>query len=247
MFTASTSFYNVFYATVYEDKRVEYKRPTSWHCGYGSLLSIGRGSLIFRAIYNIQSTIFHDQEPIKCSILNMKNILSRLRLKKLNELISVYLGRYHSINNCGDIRYGKSVLAYLLRPKFTTILEFCHDLSPDHGIESTIDNAYSKFILGEYNLRDKGADFKFHTIRNVFKNSFRTKAHVINHYANQLTLPVIRILKEEFADKDLLNITIPAKVNIMAVVREFENSAFEYIAREFNLVRAGPYNIRLVA
>lgn len=183
-----------------------------------------------------------------------KQGLSRLRFKKLKELISNALGHWFTFTKSGEIRYERTLLRYIFKPKFTTILEFCmcklpgvyniSDIKHTHTMETIIDTAYSNFILGEYSILDKGADFKFNTIRNIFRYRFRTKEYMINHYSNRLSIPIIRILKQEFTDKDILNIVIPARINIMAVVRNFEEGAYDYIRREFNLVRAGPSNLR---
>jgi hypothetical protein len=67
---------------------------------------------------------------------------------------------------------------------------------------------------------------------------------MINHYTDKLSLPIIKLLKKEFADLDVLNIIVPRKVSIMTVIKEFENGIYDYVRREYALVRAGPYNIR---
>jgi hypothetical protein len=169
--------------------------------------------------------------------------LSHLRLKKLVELIHAELGRYATINKTGEIRYAKNILIYIFRPRFTSYLEFLSTTDRSQ-VDSTIDTTYSQFILGEYSIVDKGADFKFNTLRNLFKWGFHTKQYMINHYIDKLSLPIIKRLKKEFVDLDVLNIVVPQKINIMAMVREFENGIYDYVRREYALVRAGPYNIR---
>ena len=173
-----------------------------------------------------------------------KQGLSRLRLKKVAELLKSQL-RYYYLRKNGEIRYGRNLIDFMFKPERTSLLEFFTTTRGE--LESAIDNAYSVFILNEYNIRDKGADFKFNTIRNIFKHRFQTRDYVVTHYSNKLSIPVIKILKREFSDLDILNIVIPAKVNIMAIIREFENTAYDYVKREYNLVRAGPYKIRLAS
>jgi hypothetical protein len=143
----------------------------------------------------------------------------------------------------GQIAYGRSIFEYIFHARKTSLLEF-FTITDHSKLESTIDNTYSQFILGEYNILDKGANFKFNTIRNLFKWGFRTDRYMINHYANKLSIPVIKLLKKEFADLDILNIAIPVRINIMAIIKEFENGIFDYVRRDYALMRAGPYNIR---
>ncbi|MBE3086139.1 MAG: hypothetical protein IMZ64_07980 [Bacteroidetes bacterium] len=180
--------------------------------------------------------------------------LSRLRFRKWKELLNTVHGKWHSFTKTGDIRYGRSILGYIFKPRYTSFPEFCMNKltetfkvpsSLDYTIDHIIDISYSNFILGEYNMSDMGADFKFNTIRNVFKYHFKSRKYVINHYSEQLSLPVIQFLKKEFADRDYLNIVMPVKVDLMAVVRNLKMSIGDYVQREFNLVRAGPYyNVR---
>lgn len=185
----------------------------------------------------------------------MKNKLglTPLRFKKFKELVKATLGRFYSINKMGDIRYGSNIFKYIFKPKFIHHLEFCiNNLSTtykvpvksNYTIDTIIDIAYSNYILGEYNMSDLGVDFKFNTIRNVLKYHFKTKEYMINHYSGRLSIPIIQLLKKEFSEIDILNLVVPAKINIMAIVREFENGITNHIRQEFNLMRAGPYNIR---
>lgn len=184
----------------------------------------------------------------------MKRIfgLSKLRFKKVRELMKAQLGINYLCKN-GEIRYHRTLIGFIFKPRRTSLLEFCiNDLSvtykvpikANYTIDNIIDMAYSNFILGEYNMSDRGADFKFNTIRNVLKYHFKSREYMVNHYSHQLSLPVIQLLKREFADIDVLNIVIPAKVSVMAVVKEFENGIYDYVRKEFNLMRAGPVNIR---
>jgi hypothetical protein len=179
--------------------------------------------------------------------------ISKLRFKKLKEMLTAVHGKWHSFNRTGDIRYGKNAFEYAVHPKFTSPLEFCVNVLPgrfnvssvkhNYTIDQIIDLSYSNFILGEYNVSDQGADYKFNTIRNVFKNNFKSKEYMVNHYSNKLLLPVIKFLKKEFADRDYLNIAIPIKVNAMVILRNIESGIRDYVRKEFNLVRAGPFNI----
>ena len=152
------------------------------------------------------------------------------------------LGYYYLRKN-GEIVYAHTLLKFLYHRQRTSLLEF-FTTTDRSKLESIIDTTYSNYILEECNILDKGADFKFNTIRNVFRYRFRTKDYMINHYSHKLSLPIIKILKHEFADKDVLNIVMPAKINVMAIIREFGNGIYEYANREYNLVRAGPYSIR---
>ena len=179
--------------------------------------------------------------------------LSKLRFKKFRELVRTKYGMWSTLNNRDEIRYGKTMFDYIFRPKFIPCLEFCiNDLSvtykvsikASYTIDNIIDIAYSNFILGEYNMSDRGADFKFNTIRNVFKYYFKSREYMINHYSHKLSLPVIQLLKKEFTDIDVLNIVMPARISLMTVVKEFENGIFDHVRKEFNLMRAGPVNIR---
>ena len=178
--------------------------------------------------------------------------LSKLRFKKVCELMKVQLGVYHRCKN-GEIRYGKTILNYLFSPRRTSLLEFCYNdlvktfkvnVKSSYGIDQIIDDAYSNFILGEYNLQDSGADFKFNTIRNVFKYHFKSRDYMINHYSRKLSLPIIQFLKEEFSDRDYLNVAQASKPSLLAIVREFENGVYDHVRKEFALLRAGPINIR---
>ena len=162
------------------------------------------------------------------------------------------LGVYRLRKN-GEIRYGRTLIGFVLRPRRTSFLEFCITDLPlifkisvksNYTIDNIIDMAYSNFILGEYNMSDLDADFKFNTIRNIFRDRFRSKEYMINHYSNKLSLPIIQYLKKELSDRDILNIVIPARISIMTVVREFENGVIDHVRKEFNLMRAGPYNVR---
>ena len=171
-----------------------------------------------------------------------KSELSHLRLKKVIELLKVQLGIIYLCKN-GDIRYGRNLIDFLFRPRWTSLLKFF--VTDDRSkIEFTIDVEYSRYILKEYNIIDKGADFKFNTIRNLFKWRFKTKTYMVNHYADKLSLPIIKILKKEFEDLDILNIVIPERINIMSVIKEFENGIYDHIMKDFALLRAGPYNIK---
>jgi hypothetical protein len=172
----------------------------------------------------------------------MNKGLSHLRLKKVRELLKSQLGFCYLRKN-GEIRYGRNLIDFMFRPERTSLLEFFTTTRGE--LESTIDNAYSKFILGEYNLMDQGADFKFNTIRNVFKDMFRTDEHMVNHYAHKLSLPMVRLLEKQFPDKDILNLIVPVKATVKVKVRNIEDSIYDYVKREFNLVRAGPNTIRL--
>lgn len=185
----------------------------------------------------------------------MKSLLgfSKLRLRKFKELIKSNLGKIFSVNKMGEIRYGRNIFRYVFKPKFTHHLEFCiNDLPLIYKItvkscytaEDIVDIAYSKFILGEYNIQDLGAGFKFNTIRNIFKNGFKSKEYLINHYSNKLSLPIIKLLQKEFVDRDVINIVVPVKISLMTVIREFETGIIDHVRKEFNLMRAGPVNIR---
>ena len=178
--------------------------------------------------------------------------LTTLRFKKVGELMKSQLGVYRLRKN-GEIRYGRTLIGFVFRPRRTSFLEFCITDLPlifkisvksNYTIDNIIDMAYSNFILGEYNMSDLDADFKFNTIRNIFRDSFRSKEYMINHYSNKLSLPIIQYLKKELSDRDILNIVIPARISIMTVVREFENGIIDHVRKEFNLMRAGPYNVR---
>lgn len=171
-----------------------------------------------------------------------KQRISHLRLKKVRELIKVKFIWVH-LNKTGDIRYGRNLIDFILRPRYTSLLEFFNVINRIE-LDSAIDTAYSVFILKEYSIVDKGADFKFNTIRNVFKDMFRTKAYMVTHYADKLTLPMIHILKKQFPDRDILNLIVPAKITIKVKIRNIEDSIYDYVKRESNLVRAGPYLIR---
>jgi hypothetical protein len=178
--------------------------------------------------------------------------LSHLRFKKLKELIKVKFNISFLCRN-GEIVYGRNLIDFMLHGRRTNILEFCavlrvtNKLPKDSAIEYVIDTAYSNFILSEYDIKDQGADFKFYTIRNVFKDAFKSKEYMVNHYSHKLSLPVIKLLQKEFKDKDVFNI-IPAKPSIVTVLRGFEDSIYDYVRREYNLVRAGPYHhLSLVA
>jgi hypothetical protein len=169
--------------------------------------------------------------------------LSHLRLKKVKELVYAQYGKWTSFTKTGDVRTGKNIFEYIFKPRHISLLEFF--AITDHSkLESTIDVTYSRFILEEDNILEKGADFKFRTIRNLFKWGFRTNEHMVNHYADKLSLPVITLLRKEFADLDILNIVVPRKVNIMTVVKEFETGIYDYIMKDYALLRAGPYHIR---
>lgn len=172
----------------------------------------------------------------------MNKGLSHLRLKKVRELLKVQLRFYYLYKN-GEIKYGRNLIDFVFHPRRTSLLEFF--TIKDHSkLESIIDTTYSNFILGEYSIIDRGADFKFNTIRNIFKDMFRTREYMVNHYSNKLSLPMIKLLKKEFKDKDVFNIIIPAKPSVMAILKGFEDSIYDYVRREYNLVRAGPYSIR---
>jgi hypothetical protein len=170
----------------------------------------------------------------------MNKQLSHLRLKKVSELLKLRLGVYRWCKN-GEIKYGRNLIDFVFHPRRTNLLEFFTTTSSE--LESTIDNEYSKYILGTYNILDQGADFKFNTIRNIFKDMFKTRGYMVNHYSNKLSLPMLKQLKKEFVDRDILNV-IPARNSIIVTLREFEDSIYSYVKREYNLVRAGPYNIR---
>ena len=167
--------------------------------------------------------------------------LSHLRLKKVRELVKAQYRYYYLCKN-GEIVYGRNLIDFMFHRRRTSLLEFFSTTSGELG--SAIDTAYSVFILREYSVMDQGADFKFNTIRNVFKDMFKSDKHMINHYANKLSLPMIQLLKKEFVDRDILNLIVPAKATIKVKVRNIEDSIYDYVKREFNLVRAGPYLIR---
>ena len=178
--------------------------------------------------------------------------LSKLRFKKVGELMKSRLGVYRLRKN-GEIRYNRTLIGFIFKPRRTSFLEFCIDdlsvtyrvsIKASYTIDNIIDIAYSNFILGEYNMSDYDADFKFNTIRNVFKYYFKSREYMINHYSHQLSLPIIQLLKREFVDIDILNIVMPARISLLAIVKEFENGIFDHVRKEFNLMRAGPVNIR---
>jgi hypothetical protein len=173
----------------------------------------------------------------------MNNKLSHLRLRKVRELLKSQLGLYRLRKN-GDVRYGRNLIDFIFRPVRTSLPEFISTLVSGDNLESMIDDAYSNFILDEYNLLDKGADFKFNTIRNVFKYGFKSDSHMINHYSDRLSLSVLSYLRTEFKDLDVHNFVVPVKVKIKVILKGFEDSIYDYIKRDFALVRAGPYNIR---
>lgn len=175
--------------------------------------------------------------------------LSRLRLKKVNELIYAQLGKWVFINKVGRIRYSRTLIGFIFNPKHIDFLEFCYTVmadtfkvkaSTDYTIDQLIDICYSKFILKEYSLAEIGADYKFYTIRNIFRNSFQSREYLINHYSHKLSLPVVTFLKKEFADRDYLNIAMPLTVTLIARVRKLESGIIDHVRKEFNLVRAGP-------
>jgi hypothetical protein len=177
--------------------------------------------------------------------------LSHLRLKKIKEVIRAHFDGCVFFNKkTGNIRYGRNLIDFVFRPNKTSLLEFCmilfnqYNVEQDFTIESTIDIVYSMFILEKYNIIDKGADFKFNTIRNLFKHGFRTRTYMINHYSHKLSLPIIRILKKEFEDLDILNIVVPERVSVLGIIREFETGIYNHIMKDFALLRAGPYHIR---
>jgi hypothetical protein len=167
--------------------------------------------------------------------------LSHLRLKKAKELLKLQF-KFYYLTKAGDIRYGRNLIDFVFHPQYTSLLEFFTTTSSK--LESTIDNEYTKYILGEYSVLDKGADFKFNTIRNLFKWGFRTKDYMVNHYYGKLSLPVIKLLKKEFADLDVLNIVIPIRVTITTKIIEFANSKYDNIMKDYALLRAGPYRTR---
>jgi hypothetical protein len=170
--------------------------------------------------------------------------LSHLRLKKVKEIIRAYLGSCVFFNQkTGIIRYGRNLIDFLFKPSYTSLLEF-FTTKDRSELESKIDIMYSTYILEEYDIVDKGADFKFNTIRNLFKFGFRTKTYMVNHYSHKLSLPIIRILKKEFEDLDILNIVIPERINVMARIIEFETGIYDHIMKDFALLRAGPYHVR---
>jgi hypothetical protein len=179
--------------------------------------------------------------------------LTKLRFRQLNEMLSSIAGRWHYVNKTGRIRYGRTILRYVFKPKFTSLPEFCiKKLQVIYKIPSNlhctidqiIDMSYSNFILEQYDLSTMGANHRFNTIRNVLKYNFRSKEYMINHYSNKLSLPVIKFLKKDFADRDYLNIAVPAKIGFMAIVRSIESGIRDHVRKEFSLVRAGPYTIR---
>jgi hypothetical protein len=173
--------------------------------------------------------------------------LSHLRLKKAKELLKLQF-KFYYLNKAGDIRYGRNLIDFVFHPQYTSLLEFFatgyRSKISSSELESTIDTRYSKYILGEYSIVDKGADFKFNTIRNLFKWGFRTKDYMVNHYYGKLSLPVIKLLKKEFADLDVLNIVIPIRVTITTKIIEFANSKYDNIMKDYALLRAGPYRTR---
>jgi hypothetical protein len=167
--------------------------------------------------------------------------LSHLRLKKVGELLKLQLGIYILRKN-GEIRYGRNLIDFLFHPERTSLLEIF--TTTRSKLESTIDTTYSEFILNQYSIKDKGVAFKFNTIRNLFKDSFRSKEYMINHYSNKLSMPIIKFLKKEFKDVDILNFVIPAKINVMARIREFEGGIYDHVMKDFALLRAGPHRSR---
>jgi hypothetical protein len=167
--------------------------------------------------------------------------LTPLRLKKVKEIIKSKYRFYH-LTHSGKLVYGRNVFEYIFHARKTNLLEF-FTINNYSEIDLIIDNAYSKYILEEYNLLNKDANFKFDTIRNTFKDGFRTTEYMINHYSGSLSLAIIKILKKEFADLDILNIVIP-KHSLVTIVRQFERGIFDHVRKEFHLMRAGPYNIR---
>jgi predicted DNA-binding protein YlxM (UPF0122 family) len=179
--------------------------------------------------------------------------LSQLRFRKFKELLHSVHGRWCSINKAGGIRYSNNIFRYIVKPKTTSFTEFCiYKLTDIYKvsvkscttIDQIIDETYSHFILGEYNLSSMGADFKFNTIRNAFKDHFKSREYMINHYSNKLSIPVIRLLKKEFADKDILNVVISVYHNLMGIIRDVESGIIDHVRKQFSLMRAGPINIR---
>jgi hypothetical protein len=179
--------------------------------------------------------------------------LSPLRFKKIKEVSHAVCGKWATFNKTGNLRWSRTLWGYLFHPKTTSLLEFCFNkvrkdfnvpTNSDYTIDQIIDIAYSNFILNEYNLSDLGADYKFNTIRNVFKHHFKSDHYMANHYAGKLSIPVIRLLKKEFADRDILNIIMPIRINLLAVVRDIESGIIDHVRRQFSLMRAGPYDIR---
>jgi hypothetical protein len=183
--------------------------------------------------------------------------LNLLRFKKLKELISVtlcYGTKWFSFNKVNEIRYGKNIFGYIFKPKFIDGLEFCvnnlmssyklDDTKQNYTLNQIIDDAYCKSILEEYDLSTMGADFKFNTIRNIFRYSFKSRDYVINHYSNKISLPMITLLKREFADKDVYNLIIPIRIKIQMRLSRIETDVYDFVTREFNLLRASPNHCR---
>ena len=178
--------------------------------------------------------------------------LSLVKYRKLKELLSAE-AKWWTISKAGDIRYANNVLGYIFHPMHISLPVFCMTVLPgtykvsdytDHTIDQIIDIAYSHFILGAYDLSSMGADYKFNTIRNVFAHHFKSKAYVINHYSNRLSMPVIKLLKKEFADRDILNLLIPERTPLLNIVRDYKHGIIDHVRKQFSLMRAGPYETR---
>lgn len=192
----------------------------------------------------------------------MKRIfsLSKLRCKKLNRLIKVSLGKYYTIDKLNNIRYSKTLFGYLFKPNRIDALTFCLSYLPTffrvskakygQTVEAIIDNSYSNFILREYDMSVTGVHFKFNSIRNLFRFGMRYDDYVVNHYANRLTLPLLKLLKEEYGDLDFNSLIVSLPVRIKVRVRELENGIVSYVRSQFDLMRAGPdtcIRLKLVA
>jgi hypothetical protein len=63
---------------------------------------------------------------------------------------------------------------------------------------------------------------------------------MVNHYANKLSIPIVKMLKKEFDDLDILNVITPRKVKVISIIKEFENGIYDHIMRNYALLRAGP-------
>ena len=188
----------------------------------------------------------------------MKHLnLSPTRRRKLKELLHEQCSVY-TISKAGDVRYGTNILRYIFKPNYISLTAFCLTVltgtykvpyNADYPIDRIIDIAYSNFILGSYNLSAMGADYKFNTFRNVFRFGFRRRSAVINHYSDKLSVPVIKILRKELTEMEILNLLISERVPLSKMIRDVEHGIIDHVRKQFSLMRAGPEwsPIRLVA
>lgn len=176
--------------------------------------------------------------------------ISTLRFKKLKELLTASLVVWSFNKKSGKLRHGRNLFLYVFKPKFTDLLEFCLDTLPskykvkDQTTDLIIDESYSKFILGEYSLSTMGSDYKFNTVRNVFRLGFLEKEYYLNHYSNKISLPTLILLKKEFKDKDIYNLFVPIRMKIQERLLNIDARVYDFVTREFNLLRASPNRIR---